>query len=64
MGLIIRKVEGGYSLQLSPPHARTNWVSIEPLSYEALVQIANEQGVHAQDFWDAALEADPQLWNT
>jgi hypothetical protein len=64
MALVIRKVEGGYSLQISPPHGRKAWESVEPLSYKALLRTANQQGVPAQDFWDAALDADPDLANT
>jgi len=64
MALVIRKVEGGYSLQLSPPHGRKVWSSVKPLSYQSLMRISNDLGVPVQDFWDAALEADPELRNT
>jgi hypothetical protein len=64
VALEIRKIEGGYSLQISPPHGREAWSSVEPLSYQSLMRISSDLGVPVQDFWDAALEADPELRNS
>tara|TARA_R110002051_G_scaffold146438_1_gene219245 strand:- start:43 stop:237 length:195 start_codon:yes stop_codon:yes gene_type:complete len=64
MGLLIRKVEGGYSLQVSPPEARKAWASTKPLTYKELIRKSNDLRLYAQDFWDAAVEADPELRNT
>lgn len=62
--LKITKSTGGFHMDVSPPHAQRAWRSALPMSFEALMQKANALGVPVQDFYDAAIGADPQIRST
>ena len=62
--LKIAKVIAGFHMEVSPPHSLTSWKSLRPMPFHELMQKADALGVPAQDFYDAAIEADPDVRNT
>lgn len=58
MTLHVWRAGDGYMAQITPPHTAAAWTSTEPLSRDELITHADRLGVHLQDVWDAADDAD------
>ena len=61
MAIVIRRVDGLYEAEVTPPHGRgIPWKSPAPLGRDAMVEALRERGCHQTDIGDAFYEADPE----
>ena len=58
MPIVIRKIEGGYTGQVTPPHAEA-WQTEQPVTASELVSALRELGCHTTDIADAFTQANP-----
>ncbi len=60
MSITIRKADGLYKAEVTPPHGGgVRWVSPRAMSRDELVEALRERGCHQADIGDAFYEADP-----
>jgi len=56
----IKKIEGLYSAEVTPPHGgSTTWSTDKPMARDQLVQVLRDLGCHQTDIGDAFYAADP-----
>jgi hypothetical protein len=56
----IKKIDGLYSADVTPPHGGgETWSTTEPLERDQLVQALRELGCHQTDIGDAFYAGDP-----
>lgn len=48
-----------FEAQASPPHVKSVWSTVEPISARKLVAELKSRGAHQQDIGDAMYEQDP-----
>lgn len=57
----VKKFHDGYTMEATPPHSHEIVSIVHSVSIDELIKVANEYHIHAQDFWDAVVEADPSV---
>ena len=61
MAILVRRVDGLYEAEVTPPHGGgVPWNSPAPLRREELVEALGARGCHPTDIGDAFYEADPE----
>ncbi len=61
MAITVRRVDGLYEAEVTPPHGRGNpWKTAAPMGRDELVDALLKRGCHQTDIGDAFYEADPE----
>lgn len=56
---IVRSGEGRYEAEVSPPEAKMNWKTPEPLPLRVLIDELKRCGCHQTDVTDVLYELEP-----
>lgn len=61
MAIIVRRVDGLYEAEVTPPHGGgVLWKSPTPLRRDDMIEALRARGCHQTDIGDAFYEADPE----
>ena len=57
--IAIKKINDGYQVEATPPHVRSAWKTVQPLSVKEIIEKLRKLGAHQSDIGDAFYQADP-----